>query len=73
MKALRTSVVVVFCLIGLWCGLLSVRKPWLEPVPGVRLEPSRPILREADLKPDSAYAQLRGSCYLAPCWEVPTP
>ena len=66
MKALRTTLIVLFCLVGLWCGLLSVRPPWLEPVPGVRLEPSRPILREADLKPDGAYALLRKACAAAP-------
>ena len=66
MKALRTTLIVLFCLAGLWCGLLSVRPAWLEPVPGVRLEQSRPILREADLKPDSAFALLRQACDAAP-------
>ncbi|MCX7006150.1 MAG: hypothetical protein NTY53_02690 [Kiritimatiellaeota bacterium] len=33
--------------------------PWPERVPGVRLEPSRPLLREADVKPDNAYYFIR--------------
>ena len=32
---------------------------WPEPVPGVRLEPRRPILAEANVKPDNAYYYIR--------------
>lgn len=33
--------------------------PWPDRGPGVRLEPSRPFLREADVKPDNAYYYIR--------------
>ena len=36
-----------------------ITPPWPERVPGVRLEPHRPILREADVKPDNAYFYIR--------------
>jgi len=36
-----------------------ITPPWPERVPGVRLEPSRPLLREADVKPDNAYFYIR--------------
>ena len=58
-KFLKRTVIVLICLVGLWCILLSLRKPWIEPIPGVRLEPTRPILLEKDVKPDSAFDLLR--------------
>ena len=33
--------------------------PWPRPVPNVRLEPSRPFLADADVKPDNAYFYIR--------------
>ena len=33
--------------------------PWPKPIPGVRLEPSRPFLADADVKPDNAYFYIR--------------
>lgn len=50
---------------GLWTALLLVlqvmaaeRRPWIEPLPGVRLEPTLPFRSEADFGPDSAYSLL---------------
>lgn len=51
MKALKIVLMVPVCLVGLWFLLLALRKPWIEPIPGVRLEPTRPILLEKDIKP----------------------
>ena len=59
MKALKRTVIVLVCLVGLWAILLALRKPWIEPIPGVRLEPTRPILLEKDIKPGSAFDLLR--------------
>ena len=36
-----------------------ITPPWPERIPGVRLEPSRPFLAEADVKPDNAYFYIR--------------
>ncbi len=38
--------------------LIGVRRPWVEPLPGVSIVPSRPVVREADLGPESAYRLL---------------
>ncbi|MDX9981763.1 MAG: hypothetical protein RBU25_17210 [Lentisphaeria bacterium] len=50
---------------GLWTALLLVlqvmaaeRRPWIEPLPDVRLEPTLPFRSEADFGPDSAYRLL---------------
>jgi hypothetical protein len=62
MKALKRILIVLVCFVGLWFILLALRKPWIEPIPGVRLEPTRPILLEKDIKPDSAFDLLRQAC-----------
>jgi hypothetical protein len=50
-----------------WCGaaavavafvLFGLRTRWITPVPGVRVEMTRPHVTEADLGPDSAYRLL---------------
>lgn len=50
---------------GLWTAFLLMvqvtvadRQPWIEPLPGVRMEPARPVRSEADFGPDSAYRLL---------------
>jgi len=65
---LKRTAIILICLVGFWCILLSLRKPWIEPIPGVRLEPTRPILLEKDVKPDSAFDLLRraGAAYTVP-------
>jgi hypothetical protein len=40
------------------------QRKWIEPVPGVRLDPSRPMLLEKDVDPDSAFGLLRRACAL---------
>ena len=45
------------CLI-LLALLVGSRRPWITPVPGVRVEMTRPVVTEADLGPDSAYRLL---------------
>jgi hypothetical protein len=45
-------------LVILVAALMSFRQPWVEPVPGVRTEPTRPFVHESDLGPDSAYKLL---------------
>jgi hypothetical protein len=42
------------------------QRPWIEPIQGVRLEPARPILREADVQPDSAFDLLRRAAAAVP-------
>ncbi len=45
-----------------WLVLLILQHTvaaWPDPVPGVRLEPSRPFLAEADVKPDNAFYYMR--------------
>jgi hypothetical protein len=37
----------------------SYAAPWPERLPHVRLEPSRPVLKEADVRPDNAYCYIR--------------
>jgi len=51
MKAFKVTIIVMVCLAGLLCGLLSMRRDWIEARPGVRMEPSRPVLDEEDLPP----------------------
>jgi hypothetical protein len=41
--------------LALFC---SAGKPWIRPLPGVRVEMSRPPVQEGDLGPDSAYRLL---------------
>ncbi len=59
---------------GLWtafvlfCQLTVLqREPWIGPVPGVSLEPTRPVRQETDFGPDSAY-RLLGKA--ASSWET---
>jgi hypothetical protein len=47
------------CLGALLVVVLGLRLPWIRPVPGVRLEPSRPSLTEEELGPETAYALLK--------------
>ncbi|MDX9981887.1 MAG: hypothetical protein RBU25_17840 [Lentisphaeria bacterium] len=44
--------VLVFVLL---CLVIGFRKPWIEPLPGVRTTMTRPFVRESSLGPDSAY------------------
>ena len=46
---------VLFTLVVLFIGM---RRPWVEPLPGVRTQMTRPFVRESDLAPDSAYRLL---------------
>lgn len=57
---------------GLWTAFLLMvqvtvagRQPWIEPLPGVRLEPTRPVRTEADFGPDSAYRLLAQAARVA--------
>ena len=59
MKTIRWTAMVIFCLVGLICGLLSVRKEWVQPLSGVRLAPIRPILNEEDIPVGGAFDLLR--------------
>ena len=54
-QVLTWGCAIVFFLICLYVGLLSLRKPWIEPGPPVRLAPWRPDLRAVDVKPGSAF------------------
>ena len=65
MKILKWIAGGVFLLAAVWVGLLSLREPWVTPISGVRLEPSRRILKEADVAADSAFALLRRACDLS--------
>jgi hypothetical protein len=38
--------------------LIGFRRPWITPLPGVRVEMTRPFLKESDLGPESAYKLL---------------
>ena len=62
MKTLRWTVMVSFCIIGFCCAVLSIRKEWIQPRPGVRLTPSRPILREEDIPSGGAFDLLLKAC-----------
>ena len=42
----------------LWAVLATIREPWIEPLPGVRVEPERPPVTESKLGPGSAYRLL---------------
>jgi len=44
--------VMLFIFLSVGIGL---RRPWIEPLPGVRTAMTRPFVREIDLGPDSAY------------------
>ncbi|MDX9979435.1 MAG: hypothetical protein RBU25_05220, partial [Lentisphaeria bacterium] len=37
------------------CLFIGFRRPWIEPLPGVRTTMTRPFVRESSLGPDSAY------------------
>ena len=65
MKALKWTAGIVFLLAAAWVGLLSLREPWVTPISGVRLEPSRPHLRREDADPDSAFGLLQQACDLS--------
>lgn len=59
---LSVGVLALLAVAGLAAFVWHVRRttpPWPERIPGVRLEPSRPLLREADVKPDNAYYYIR--------------
>jgi hypothetical protein len=61
-KFLRRTAIVLICLVAVWCILQALRRPWIEPISGVRLEPIRPILFEKDIKPNSAFDLMRQAC-----------
>ena len=46
--------------------LLGARKRWVQPLPGVRLEMTRPQVEESDLGPASAYRILLRACARVP-------
>lgn len=54
-RFLRIVLITGILLAAAFCGLLCLRKDWVEPVPGVRLEPLRPAVSEADLEPGCAF------------------
>lgn len=57
---LMWTAIVTVCLSSVTFTFLATRKPWIgPPIPGVRLEPTRPILRPEDVKPDSAFGILQ--------------
>jgi len=58
MKTFKVVCVAIVCLIGLLCGLLSMRRDWVKPCPGISLEPCRPFLHVEDVPPDGAAALL---------------
>src|SRR5438093_9710586 len=67
--ALVVAAFVAFVVVALAALLLTHplwAREWIKPVPGVRMEPARPILRETDLPPDSAFKLLRSAISLMP-------
>lgn len=57
---LKWTAIVTVCLTSVTFSLLSMRKPWVKPlVPGVRLSPTRPILRPEDVDPNGAFGKLQ--------------
>jgi hypothetical protein len=56
----------VLLFITLVAVLLGLRKPWIRPLPGVRVEMTRPFVKESELGPESAY------CLLLQAIEEPT-
>ena len=48
-----------FLVIGLLGAYARKVAPWPTPIPGVRFEPLRPILRDVDIKPDNAFFYIR--------------
>jgi len=46
------------CLFTLLCLFFGLRRPWIEPLPGVRVEPTRPVMRRSDFGPESPYLRL---------------
>lgn len=55
---LRWGLVAILVLLILVVSVLVDRKSWIEPLPGVMTEMTRPFVRESDLGPDSAYKLL---------------
>lgn len=54
----RLAVAVPIVLAILLFGQRSLREPWVRPLPGVRVEMTRPVVTEEELGPDSAYRLL---------------
>lgn len=54
----KLGLAIALLLFILIAALVGMRRPWIEPVPGVRITMTRPFVREADLGPDSAYRLL---------------
>ncbi len=46
------------CLFTLLCLFFGLRRPWIEPLPGVRVEPTRPVMARSDFGPESPYLRL---------------
>jgi len=61
-KFWKTVCIVVACAGALFCGailtLVAMRRPWIAPVRGVRLDPVRPPVPLSELGPDSAFRLL---------------
>lgn len=65
-KALKIGVAVVVILFGSLVGLLSLRKDWIEPLPGVRMAPIGPVRGIEDIAPGCAFDLLMKACDLPP-------
>ena len=65
-KALKIGVAVVVILFGSLVGLLSLRKDWIEPLPGVRMQPIGPVRTLDDVVPGCAFDLLLKACDLPP-------
>jgi hypothetical protein len=55
-QKLAVAALLVFVTLG--AVFVGFRKPWIQPIPGVRTELTRPFVRESELGPDSAYMLL---------------
>ena len=51
--------------------LTGCRSSWIEPLPGIRVEPTRPIVKESDLGPESAYQLLMAAVAEPPGLKLP--
>ncbi len=54
-KLLTALAVPLLALLGLFFGL---RRSWIEPLPGVRAEPTRPVMARSHFGPESPYLRL---------------
>ncbi|MBN1675722.1 MAG: hypothetical protein JXR37_32060 [Kiritimatiellae bacterium] len=59
MKALKITLIVLVCIVGVLAGLLSMRRGWAPKPVAVRMTPARPVLKENDVVTDSAWDLFR--------------